>query len=80
MGHEEHDAVDLAVQVGPPLLGRREAGTLAEQEALEVIGELIDLAEMMLHAGTGFRDRPVGLAPKGRTGECAEEQEASVPH
>src|SRR5262245_7654515 len=41
VGHHEHDAIELALDVSVPLLTRRKAGTSAEKKLLEVIGELV---------------------------------------
>jgi len=43
VGDQEHHAVDLAIDVGPPLSGRIEPGALLGDHALEVAGDLLGL-------------------------------------
>src|SRR5262245_47975681 len=62
MGHERDDALYLAVEVGLPLGRRVEARAVGLQYALEVRGQLVDFAQVMLHASAGFLGGAVGLA------------------
>src|SRR5262245_52309105 len=54
VGHERDDAFDFAVEIGLPLRGRVEARAIRLQHALEVRGQLVHLAQMILHARAGF--------------------------
>jgi hypothetical protein len=54
MGHEQRGAIELAVQKRTPLLGSIEVLAVLFEQAGEVLGEHIDLLQMMLDARPGL--------------------------
>src|SRR2546426_9988731 len=51
MGHEQRGAIELTVQKRAPLVGSIEALAVLSEQAREVLGQQIDLLEMMLDTG-----------------------------
>ena len=51
MGHEQRGAIELAVQKRAPLVGSIEPLAVLSEQAREVLGQQIDLLEMMLDTG-----------------------------
>src|SRR5262245_40514400 len=51
VGDQQHEAIDLAVQVGLPFGRAAEVGAVADDEILEVLRQRVHLAQVVLHAG-----------------------------
>src|SRR6185295_6669780 len=78
--HERDDPLHLAVEVGLPLGRRVEARAVGLEDTLEVRGELIDLAQVILHARAGFLGGAVRLAGEDRRpGETEQERRHEHP-
>ena len=50
MRHQQHDAIDLALEVGTPLRARRHGRTPVPQHVLEVVAEFVDDRQVMRHS------------------------------
>ena len=51
VGHHQHHLVDLAVEVGAPLIRGRKTTTLGLQHVIEMTGDRFHLAHVVLHPG-----------------------------
>src|SRR2546425_10765143 len=74
MRDQQHDLVDLAVEVGRPLAARGEARAVGAHHAVEVLGQPVHFLEVVLHARAGLVGRPLVARPGGQR-EREEQQE-----
>src|ERR1043166_1775046 len=80
VGDQQHDLVDLAVEVGRPLAARRELGAVGVEHAVEVLGQPAHFLQMVLRPHARVLGRALVARPDRRRERGEQEEDERGAH